>query len=262
VSAILGVKTHISLDEVKKLFVHHPITKLIPTTSGIIDTTYITDNHILKKYERDVDVQGDSKLLKKLKGANLNVPTCQEQNKGWFLYEKLKGSEPKNIQTYHIVALARFLSRFHTLTYGECKSAKMIDKDEVKSFLNYTKHNFYSYYKKLAFLKNYNSKTDGLIHGDIFKDNTLFEGEKIAVFDFIDSACGSFAFDVAVCLVGFGGRKNTYFINLFLKIYNQKAPRKLKKKEVLYEIDMASAYYALKRIKGYKNTKKAKELVS
>ena len=34
------------------------------------------------------------------------------------------------------------------------------------------------------------------------------------------------------------------------------------KKEVLYEIDMVSAYYALKRIKGYKNTKKAKELVS
>ena len=66
---------------------------------------------------------------------------------------------------------------------------------------------------------------------------------------------------MAVSLVGFGARKNNYFINLFLKVYNQKAPIKLTKKEVLREIDMACGYYALKRINGYKNTKKAKGLL-
>ena len=137
----------------------------------------------------------------------------------------------------------------------------MIQKDEIKKLLSYTKQNFFTYYKKLQHLQNYNSKTDGLIHGDIFKDNTLFEKQKIAVLDFIDSACGSFGFDGAVCLVGFGARKNNYFINLFLKIYNQKAPRKITKQEILCEIDMACGFYALKRIEGYKNTKKAKELL-
>ena len=137
----------------------------------------------------------------------------------------------------------------------------MIQKDEIKKLLSYTKQNFFAYYKKLQYLQNYNSKTDGLIHGDIFKDNTLFDGQKIAVFDFIDSACGNFGFDVAVCLIGFGAKKSNYFINLFVKTYNQKAPRKLTKKEVLKEIDMACGFYALKRIEGYKNTKKAKELL-
>ena len=260
-SATLGVKTKLTLAQAKELFKEHDITKLIATSSGVIDTTYITDNHIIKKYERDVDVKKDNKLLKTLKKASLNVPTCQAQNKEWFLYEKLKGSEPKNIQTYHIVALARFLSKFHTITFKKCDGEKLIQKRETKELLNYTKDSFYLYYKKLELLKNYNSKTDGLIHGDIFKDNTLFDGQKIAVFDFIDSACGSFGFDAGVCLVGFGVYKNNYFINLFLKIYNQKAPKKLSKKVLLYEIDMARRYYALKRINGYKNTKKAKELL-
>ena len=98
----------------------------------------------------------------------------------------------------------------------------MIQKDEMKKLLSYTKQNFFAYYKKLQYLQNYNSKIDGLIHGDIFKDNTLFDGQKIAVFDFIDSTCGNFGFDVAVCLIGFGAKKNNYFINLFLKTYNQK----------------------------------------
>jgi len=257
----LGVKTKLTLDEANKLFKGFHFTTLTPTTSGIMDTTYITDNHIIKKYERVVDVQRDNKLLKLLKKEMLNTPTCQAQNSEWFLYEKLKGNEPKNIQTYHIVALARFLAKFHSLTYKQCKADKMIQKDEIKKLLSYTKQNFFSYYKKLQYLQNYNSKTDGLIHGDIFKDNTLFKHQKIAVFDFIDSACGSFSFDGAVCLVGFGARKNNYFINLFLKTYNQKAPRKITKQEMLYEIDMACGFYALKRIEGYKNTKKAKELL-
>ena len=257
----LGVKTKLTINEANKLFKGFHFTKLTPTTSGIMDTTYITENHIIKKYERVVDVDADNRLLAKLKNAGLNTPTCQEQNGEWFLYEKLKGDEPKNIQTYHIVALARFLVKFHSLTYQQCRKKKMIQKDEVKQLLSYTKQNFFLYYKKLQPLQNYNSQTDGLIHGDIFKDNTLFDKQKIAVFDFIDSACGSFSFDAAVCLVGFGARKNNYFINLFLKTYNQKAPRKLSKKEILKEIDMACGFYALKRIEGSKNTKKAKELL-
>jgi len=263
----LGVKTQLTLKEAQNLFKNHTITKLIPTTSGIMDTTYISDNFIIKKYERVVDVKNDIRLLELLKSSGLNVPTCQEQNKEWFLYEKLEGDEVKNIQTYHIVALARFMAKFHSTIYKHRNNfdtthlPKTIDKDEINKLLKYPKQNFFSYYKKLQPLKDYNSKSDGLIHGDIFKDNTLFKKQKIAVFDFIDSSYGSFSFDLAVCLVGFGARKNNYFINLFLQVYNQKAPRKITKKELSKEIDMACGYYALKRINGYKDTKKAKELL-
>jgi len=263
----LGVKTQLTLKEAQNLFKNHIITKLIPTTSGIMDTTYISNNFIIKKYERVVDVQNDIKLLEFLKSSGLNVPTCQEQNKEWFLYEKLMGEEVKNIQSYHIVALARFMAKFHSTIYAHKSSfdttylLKTINKDEINKLLKYLKENFFAYYKKLQSLKNYNSKADGLIHGDMFKDNTLFQNQKIAVFDFIDSSYGNFAFDIAVCLVGFDGRKNNYFINLFLKVYNQKAPRKITKKELLKEMNFACSYYALKRIVNYKSVKQAKELL-
>ncbi|MEA3330540.1 MAG: phosphotransferase [Campylobacterota bacterium] len=261
----MGVKTLITLDEVNKLFDSYNFKNLKPTSSGIIDTTYIVDNFILKKYERDIKtkIDEDIKLLSELKAVGLSVPTCQDRNGEWYLYEKLQGEEPNNIKSYHIQAVARFLAKFHSFTYKKSSNSNLIDQDEITSLLNYTKSNFFGYYKRLQFLKKYNIKNDGLIHGDIFKDNTLFLDSKIGVFDFIDSADGSFNFECGVALVGFGIKKNrNFFINLFLHTYNQHAPKKIEKKELLEGMDMACGFYALKRIYRYKNTKKAKKLSS
>ncbi|MEO8683205.1 MAG: homoserine kinase [Devosia sp.] len=41
----------------------------------------------------------------------------------------------------------------------------------------------------------------GPVHGDLFRDNVLFEGERVAgVFDFYFAGCDALLFDVAVCL--------------------------------------------------------------
>lgn len=263
----MGVKTEISLAELNTLFVSYNFTKIIPTSNGIIDTTYIvqtkTASYILKKYERDIKekIQEDIKLLTKLNSFGLNVPSFIEQSGEWFLYEKLKGSEPKVIKTFHIQALGRFLARFHSLTYKKTCNSSFMQNYEIPKLLNSIKNKHYVYYKKLQYLKKYDLIDDGLIHGDIFKDNTVFENEKIGVFDFIDSACGNFVFECGVALVGFGVFKNNYFINSFLRTYNQKAPKKISKKELLLQIDMACGFYALLRIDAHKNTKKAKELL-
>ena len=91
----------------------------------------------------------------------------------------------------------------------------------------------------------------------------MFESKKIGVFDFIDSTCGSFCFDNAVALIGFGTKiDNNYFINLFLRTYNQRAPKKIDKDELINSMKTASSFYALKRIDKFKNTSKAKELIS
>ena len=113
----MGVKTLITLDEINKIFLSYDFISLTPTTSGIIDTTYIISTHhksyILKKYERDISkkIQKDKQLLNELKLSGLNVPTCIDENKTWFLYEKLKGYTPTNIQIFHIQAVARFLAK-------------------------------------------------------------------------------------------------------------------------------------------------------
>ncbi|OHE07594.1 MAG: phosphotransferase [Sulfurimonas sp. RIFOXYD12_FULL_33_39] len=264
----MGVKTIITLSELSRLFASYEFTELTPTTSGIIDTTYVVSTcksqYILKRYERAIlkKIDEEIKVLSELKSIGLNVPLCIAKSSEWYLYEKIQGTQPKSIKSFHIQALARFLSRFHRHTYKKSCSSNLIEKNEITSLLNYVKSNYFGYYKKLELLKNYAPKNDGLIHGDIFKDNTVFDGQKIGVFDFIDSTCGSFAFDVAVTLVGFESPKHTpYFLNLFLNTYNRHAPKKLNKKDVASELKIASSFYALKRINNYKNTKKAKELL-
>ncbi|WP_373001191.1 phosphotransferase [Sulfurimonas sp.] len=266
---LMGVKTPISLKELNEIFPSYGFTKLMPTSSGIIDTTYIvhTDStgYILKRYERDIPhkIELDIQLLNQLKSAGLNVPVCLDSKYGWFIYEKLIGKHPINVKSYHIQALARFMAKMHKETSkGKCRS-NIILEDEVTESLKYVKANFFGYYKRFEFLKNFTHKHDAIIHGDIFKDNTIFNGKKIGVIDFIDSSCGTFAYDAAVALVGFDARgHHNYFINLFLKNYNQHAPRKLKKSEVIEKMKTAANFFALKRVHEYKNTKRARELLT
>lgn len=265
----MGVVTQVSLGEVNTLFPSYNFTKLEPTLSGIIDTTYIiytnTSSYILKKYERDIPqkIAQDTKLLNELHAKGFNVPICLTQNQGWYLYKKLKGSQPKYVKSYHIQALARFLAKLHcTMATHKCTSNQIIE-EEVLTALRYTKENYFGYYKRLEFLKHFNLKPDACIHGDIFKDNTIFDGKKIGVIDFIDSSCGTFAYDAAVALVGFDARvHHHYFINLFLNTYNQHAPKKITKKQLLYKMKVASHFYALKRVYAYKNTFRAQELLA
>ncbi|MEA2099194.1 MAG: phosphotransferase, partial [Campylobacterota bacterium] len=163
--------------------------------------------------------------------------------------------------SHHIIALGRFLAKLHKHTYKKSASSNFLDSYEIPALLNYTKIRYFSHYKKLQFLESFEMQNDGFIHGDIFKDNTVFDGNKIGIFDFIDSGSGSFSFDCAVGLVGFG-KVNHFYINLFLNSYNQCTPKKLTKKELLLQIKVASKFYALLRINKYKNTKSAKELMN
>lgn len=264
----MGVITHISLSQLKSIFPSYHFTKLTPTLTGIIDTTYIVHTidkeYILKKYERNISqkIAQDITLLKDLNAVGLNVPLCLESNEGWYLYKKLEGSHPKNVKSFHIQALGRFLAKMHNEALKtKCDANKDVDK-EIVDALTYTKSHFYSYYKRFEFLKDFIQNGDAVIHGDIFKDNTLFHNRKIGVIDFIDSFCGSFYFDVAVALIGFDVReKDDYTINIFLIAYNQHAPKKLSKTLLKKKMKTAACFYALKRINFYKNTSKARELL-
>jgi len=257
----MGVITHITLKEVKELFPSFNISSITPTNSGVMDTTYITDKYVIKKYEREVDINAEIKLLNTL-SSTLPVAQCIAQNSEWFLYTKLQGTEPKIIKSYHIQALARFLASFHTQTQKMKSHSSFIDNYDLKEILDFVKPNYYSYYKKLQSLQNYKPKNDGFIHGDIFKDNTVFDKDKIGVFDFIDGGCGEFIFDAAVCLVAFDAKKHShFFINMFLNTYNQRAPKKIQKKELIKTMTIAAKFYTLLRIQRYKSPHKTKELL-
>ena len=242
---------------------------LTPTESGIIDTTYIVHtqekSYILKKYERDIPrkIALDTKLLKELNSKGLNVPMLIAKNEDWYLYTKLQGKQPNSVKSYHIQALGRFLAKLHCATSTHICDSNTLIETEVINALKFTKKHYFSYYKKLEFLKHFTHENNALIHGDIFKDNTIFNSHKIGVIDFIDSSCGTLSFDAGVALIGFDASLHSeYFINIFLKSYNQHAPKKLSKKVLKEKMRIASHFYALKRIYKYKNTLRAKELLA
>ena len=264
----MGVKTSISLEEVNTLFSSYHFTQLQKTLRGVSDTTYIVKNsthaYILKKYEKESkeSIYLHHHMLNRLSTFKLNTPLCLDENQGWYLYEKLKGTTPVYIKSVHIKAVARFLASFHSFTYKNSCKTQFIDYEKMHKQLHEVKKDFYFHYKKLELLKHYKNTNDGFIHGDLFKDNCVFDENKIGVFDFIDSGCGSFLFDIAVAFIGFDGRKKQeYNTRVFLQTYNQHAPKKIQKKDFLQELPVASAYYALIRITGYNNTLHVKDLL-
>jgi len=258
----MGVKTHISLAELKKMFPSFSINSIKATKDGIIDTTYILNNFILKKYERDIKekINRDTLLLKELQEHSLNVPSLKGQNGDWYLYKKLAGTTPKNIKLFHIQALARFIAKMHQVTQNIQTDENFLDNYPIDSLLTDIKKNFYFYYKKMHSLKNYSMANNGFIHGDLFTDNTLFCGKDIAVFDFIDGANGSFTFDIAVALFSFNPSKRRLYTNIFLNTYNQIAPHKISLKVLDMEQKNAAIFYGLLCLQRDKSTKKVKLL--
>ena len=257
----MGVKSTLSLKEAQALFPEYSLTQLTPTTSGIVDTTYMSKNYILKKYERPITemIKEDSWRLERLHAEGLNVPRLLAQSDEWYLYEKLQGKSPSTIHYYHVQALARFMAKLHMQKLPAQK--KFIESYAVEKKLLALTKTSYVYYKKMLPLKDFQESCDGFIHGDIFRDNTVFYGEKIAVFDFIDGGLGSFAFDIAVALLSFNPKNKSSHNRLFLSTYNQHAPKKIAIKALHKHREIASLFYALLRISSGQNIARVKELL-
>ena len=134
----MGVKSYISLKELNNIFKSYNFISLIPTSSGIMDTTYIANtqnnSYILKKYERDLKatIISNAKVLHQLKSIGLNVSVLLDAEKNWYIYEKLDGKEPKLIKTTHIQSLARFLAKMHNFTNKKSLEVDFIQKNDIK----------------------------------------------------------------------------------------------------------------------------------
>ncbi len=77
----------------------------------------------------------------------------------------------------------------------------------------------------------------GLIHGDVFPDNTLFEGNKLkAIIDFEQFCIDQLLFDVAMCINGFcftNNRLNPLLLETFLSAYNKNRPMENTERELI-----------------------------
>ena len=262
----MGVKTELSLTQAQKLFKEFHLTQLIRTKDGVIDTTYIAlgndKEYIIKKYERDIGnkVDFDTKLLSHLHNKGLNVSKLLANKDGWYIYTKLQGSSPKTVTLQHLQKLGRFIAKLHQETKKFCTDRDFFSNYPLQNILQTNKSKHYFYYKKLFSLTQERIVREGFIHGDIFKDNTLFTQNSVALFDFIDGGDGNFAFELGVVAISFNPHVRKSFNTILLQSYNQHSPRKISFHEFEKNIKIAAKLYALLRLNHYQNTKKAKEL--
>lgn len=196
----MGVKTPLTLSQLQH---HFPCTALIPTSDGVSDTVYLTDKGVLKIFETASmeAVCEERALLRDLHPLPVPAPLGEVftiQGKPSTLYEPLRGESLKRAEAGHIVQIARFMRDFHALSRGKKSSnTPLFTPERLEALIGRSgSRELRELFRPIA-LNN-----DGVIHGDLFLDNALFEeGRLSGVFDFIEACEGDFLFDLAVVAV-------------------------------------------------------------
>jgi homoserine kinase type II len=193
------------------------------------------------------------------------------------IYDFVEGTEPKvNENTAREVA--KSLAQLNTFkNWKQLKKKNSINlklcQDNIRKFasaVNKYPHIFEYFKEETDFLsKPLKMKVpQGLVHGDIFPDNTKFKGNKlVAILDFEEVCTGNLLFDIGVAINGFCFQDNKLKLSLLRKFLSEyQKTRKLSPKErklLPYYIQWgahAMICWHLKHLLKAKETKKLKRV--
>lgn len=135
------------------------------------------------------------------------------QDKPAALVNRLRGQSPKLPSVAQCRSLGATLARLH-LAARDCPwqqpNLRGLDwwtqtTAEVRPFLSQPQlellHGELAYQHHVASTGAYAAVPRGAIHGDLFRDNVLFEGNEVSgLFDFYFAGTDAWVFDLAVCL--------------------------------------------------------------
>jgi len=239
----MGIKIKLKPKDIKHI---KKVKSIKPTKDGITHSVFILDDkYILKIFHNSSKqtIKEELKLLQKikhLKVSKVKYKIYKIKNDFALLYKKCDGKSLTKIKNKHIKQIARFLKQFHKNTKKQSSSnKKLFTKKNLKSLINQTKN---KKFKKIFNSIDIKLKNDGVIHGDIFKDNAIFKKDKLScVIDFCEACKGDFLFDLAV--VALSWCKNDKQIKLLLKSYGTSKELKEFKQYICY----AALYYSANR---------------
>ncbi|CAA6812056.1 MAG: Type II homoserine kinase [uncultured Sulfurovum sp.] len=271
----MGVRTTITLDEVNSLLSSCNISfeRLEATSDGISDTTYVLYDRKDKKYlfkiyesaNREI-LENEIELLNSLLAlptpkyllASKNINTYKGKTIGLFSY--LEGASlTREPSLNQISQIGHFLGNFHKQTENKKSINKNIFTNEALKQMFQSVQEFdcdgsikEKFERCYELVKDTHLAEDGVIHGDLFLDNTKFVDEKLtAVFDFIESCNGSFLFDLSVVVNGWCFDNNYLFkkthLEALLDAYNKSFGREVHVAELKEAMLFASLFYALQR---------------
>lgn len=286
--------TKISVDDAKNIFSlyaleyqGHEITieELIPLSLGISNSNYkvrSSHNTLLLKISNDKNEKDLAKemtilgKLSELKFPYSLIPYKTKMEKNVFRYNDLHGvlfpfvegipPGPNDATCFEIgAALGLLHKKSANTSLRDIREHEEVGFGPVKIF-NYTKSSlcpadFYEAQKKyLPNLEEHfilNNFEKGIIHGDLYYDNTLFDNNRLKVLlDFEQAGVGEFIFDIGVSISGTcleKGFLNPMLIHSFLRGYQTSRPLpKIEKKLMSEAIVLGYFSISLWRIKRFK----------
>ena len=273
--------TKLNSNDIKNICLNYYIKNyknLIPIYEGIQNSNYIIvgdKKYILTIYEDKEVIKNLIKYLKIMvflnnKNFNCPIPIYSKNLKYISLYNKkkysiltfLKGKYLKkhNLNQYeelgqHIALMHKLIKhcsikinnhfnhRFYILNIKKYKN----------NIINYNKHLYNSFelninrYKKIC---NYKLPV-GLIHGDLFPDNVLFDKGRISGFIDFYYACNSYLIsDLAIVIISWCFNKKTKYIKLNInkirKIYTGYIKHRIITNKELETLDLICKIYCIR----------------
>ena len=198
----MGVRTPLSIGDLAGIF---ECTTLVPTSDGIRDTVYLSGRGVLKLFEEaDFEtVRREKQLLDALR--ELPIPEVLQEpflirGKPCLLYQKMPGESLRCVQQNHICQIAQFMHDFHRLSAGmRSTNKRLFERDRLDGLIQQSAD---ERLRQLFEATPLTLRNDGIIHGDLFLDNALFEEDRLSgVLDFSEACEGDFLFDLAVVAV-------------------------------------------------------------
>lgn len=258
----MGVLTKLSLKQINELTKIDNIefSCLKETLNGISDTTYELKTKENKKYIFKLFENLDCKefeeqvfILKHLR--TLEVPKVVLNSRLFYkskpacIFSFIEGEIAKTIEITHIEQIVSFLLKLHNIKIKP-KTKNIYTKEYFLKMLNLVDKSLKEEFeKRYKVLKDIDLKPNGLIHGDLFPDNSKFKAEQLSgVYDFTQSCYGNIYFDLAVVIVSWCFKKFKFDFKLFYKaLQTYSVKQKLTKKEIKSYLLFASLYYSLQR---------------
>ena len=227
-------------------------------SGGIENTNYFvtTDagDYVLTLFERLTFEQLPFylNLMKHLATRGIPVPNPAADGRGSILHtlknmpaavvNKLRGQSQLNPGPLHCAAVGSMLARMHLagqqfdqrqpnlrgLTWWNATAPLVmphLSTDQRRLMLGEL-----AYQNHIAASSSYAGLPQGVIHGDLFRDNVMFDGDELTgFFDFYFAGCDSLLFDISVCLNDWcvnlaTGRPDTTRADAFLDAYQAVRP--------------------------------------
>ena len=249
------------VEEALALYDLDTVSACTPVTHGIENANYFvttsrngTDRHFVLTFLQQDSYAGQSyvPMLKRLKEAGLPVPAPLQNSQGEpitilgteriLLQPRLTGLHTINPTLRQISALARFTARMHlTLkplsdelpSYPRSAAWLRKSSDQIASRLSYTGRRLL--FESIDRTEMLFSRGDvqrlpvGGIHGDLFRDNVLFNEHGLTgALDFHHASLGFWIYDLAVIANDWcndtSGRLDPDRVSVLLRAYHQIRP--------------------------------------